>query len=325
MIKLTPKLRDLLGTHGEPNASLLASPLFITGAMRSGTTYLVNKLAAHPQLLKIGSELNQVWTDIGGAPIKGHCPHLTEHDASPYFTYQMANYISSYIAESKTLKRHLARASKRLDTNLFRVTYDWESIIPVNKSPHLMNKLRYVHALFPNSKFIVIVRDIYGHSASMKHHFMSDDRLKYMPSEPTACWSIAPKSEFQENPPSEKCYPPNFNTIPEMWFRLNELALREAASLPENQVLVLSYEALITEEHNTLERVFSFLGLKEKHRKEEEKIKALAAKKMNTSTAGNPLNKWKKTMNEQEIAAIEKVIDANADQYNYIQQRIAQG
>ena len=50
--------------------------------MRSGTTFLVDKLSSHPQLLKIGVELNQVWTDIGGASIKGTCDHKVAADAS---------------------------------------------------------------------------------------------------------------------------------------------------------------------------------------------------------------------------------------------------
>ena len=65
MIKLPKALRELFGTHGEPRATPLEQPIFVTGCMRSGTTFLVDKMASHPQLLKIGVELNQVWTDLG--------------------------------------------------------------------------------------------------------------------------------------------------------------------------------------------------------------------------------------------------------------------
>ena len=89
MIKLPESLRNLFGTHGEPAARMTNAPLFVTGSMRSGTTFLVDKLSSHPQLLKIGVELNQVWTDIGGASIKGTCDHKVATDASAEYTYQM--------------------------------------------------------------------------------------------------------------------------------------------------------------------------------------------------------------------------------------------
>lgn len=110
---LNDNLREIFKTHGEPRASMVNPPLFITGCMRSGTTFLANKLATHPQLLKVGAELNQVWTDIGGADIRGACPHLTEADANMATAYQMSNYFFQYIEESKSWKRHLMRWIKK--------------------------------------------------------------------------------------------------------------------------------------------------------------------------------------------------------------------
>ena len=53
MLKLPSFLRNAFGTHGEPAPKPLAAPIFVTGCMRSGTTFLVDKMATHPQLLKI--------------------------------------------------------------------------------------------------------------------------------------------------------------------------------------------------------------------------------------------------------------------------------
>ncbi|MEX2596944.1 MAG: sulfotransferase [Salibacteraceae bacterium] len=324
MVKLNDTLRDLFRTHGEPEAKMLNPPLFITGCMRSGTTYLVNKLASHPQLFKIGAELNQVWTDIGGAPIKGHCPHLTEEDASPFYTYQMTNYFSNYINEGKSFKRHLMRMAKKSETNLFRVKYDWDNIIPMNKSPHLMNKTRYVNALFPGAKFILIVRDIYAQSASLKFHFKKNRKIKCITDDPYDCWSITNKTGLKPMPDSKKCFPENFSVIPKMWMRLNKVALEEIQLLEPRQYLVLKYEDLILNQEKELARIFNFLGLKDKYGDLEEQIKESAAKKLNTSTKGNPINKWKTQLSKNEIQSIKNEILKEDRVYSQITQKVSE-
>jgi hypothetical protein len=111
------------------------------------------------------------------ASIRGKCDYKTASDASPEYVYQMTNYFSNFISESRSFKRKIMRSYSKLFHGLGRTNYDWPHIIPFNKSPHLMNKLGYVGALFPRSTLIVIVRNIYSHSASMKIHF---DKLHQM-------------------------------------------------------------------------------------------------------------------------------------------------
>ena len=102
MIKLTQGLRDFFGTHGEPKARQYHPPVFLTGCMRSGTTFLADKLASHPQLLKIGVEMNDVWTDIGGASISGTCEYRNASHVTTEYTFQMTSYIQDFINESKS-------------------------------------------------------------------------------------------------------------------------------------------------------------------------------------------------------------------------------
>lgn len=288
--------------------------------MRSGTTFLVDKLAKHPQLLKIGSELNEIWTDIGHAPMKGCCPHLTEKDFSVDATYQMTNYISNFINESKSIKRHLMRLNTKLDNDLGRFSYDWDSIIPVNKSPHIMNKISYVNSLFHDSKFILIVRDIYAHSSSMKIHFdnqyKKNNLVHVMDSEAHSCWSDVPADSVSEK--DQTFYPSDFSLIPKMWLRLNKTALEEIKLLPEKNRLIISYEKLINNEPAELKKVFAFLDLKDEHKKWEDEIRLSKQKLINTTTKGNPLDKWKTQLSEDEKSTITEMIKDNQDTYNYI-------
>lgn len=320
-LKLNSFLRNLLGTQGQPDASPLNPPLFITGSMRSGTTLIVDKLSSHPQLIKIGSELNEIWTEVGGAPMKGSCPHLTKENADPKYTYQMTNYIVSFLNDSKTLRRRLMRRIVKMNTKLGRVNYDWDNIIPVNKSPHLMNKLSYVNALFPESKNILIVRNIFAHSASMKVHFdnayKNKNLVHVMETGEHSCWSDLPKAKFGNELPTN-VYPSDFSLIPKMWLRLNSIALKEIAQLPKEKYLIVSYEKLVVEQESELRRIFDFLELREEYKEDENTICKSGQKMINTTTSGNPLDKWKKHLSEEEKSMIEKVIEEDADTYNFI-------
>ncbi len=160
MSLLNPKIRELLNTHGEIKAYEYNMPLFITGCMRSGTTFLHNILARHPQLLKMGFELNYAWDKIGGAPILKECQYRNQTHASPEFTYNMTNYYYDFIKENKTLKRKLMRGVEIIQGKPNRISYDWDNIVPVNKSPHFMNKIKYITTLFPESKIILVISEL---------------------------------------------------------------------------------------------------------------------------------------------------------------------
>jgi hypothetical protein len=324
MLKLPSFLRSILGTHGEIPAKQINSPLFIVGCMRSGTTLLVDKLSTHPQLLKIGSELNDVWTDIGGAKIGATCDYKLAKDANSFFTYQMSNYFFQFIHESRSFKRYLMRANALKNRKTGRIRYDWNNIIPVNKSPHLMNKIGYVDGLFPNSKILLIMRDIHAHSASMKIHFDNESKKRSIQweysDEHGTCWSRNNKSDKLD---STNSYPPNFKVIPKMWIKLNHLALNSLRELDSDKYAVIGYEQLINEQSGTYSKIFSFLNLDEKHASVEKQIMGDTVKYKNTTTAGNPLNKWKKTLSPEEINAIDDVIKENQKEYDEVLEMFA--
>ncbi len=323
MIKLPAALRTALGTQGEPPANPLASPIIVTGCMRSGTTFLVDKMTSHPQLLKVGVELNEIWTRIGGAPIKGHCTHRTAEDASPAYAYQMARYFADFINDSRTLKRKAMRFYAKLYHGLGRTSYDWEHIVPVNKRPHLMNKLGYVSALFPGATLILIIRDIYSHSASMKVHFdqlhKAHGRTYFLESDPTSCYSQTEGAVSVD----ARAYPGDFSIIPEMWMRMNALAIEEFEQSSFERKVVLSYEKLIAMQDQQLRALFAQLHLREEHASEAERIAQKATPLVNTTTSGNPLEKWKKQLSAEEVAAIDGVVARNETDYAAIQQFVA--
>ena len=324
MIKLPESLRNLFGTHGEPAARITNAPLFVTGCMRSGTTFLVDKLSSHPQLLKIGVELNQVWTDIGGASIKETCDHKVAADASAEYTYQMTAYFANFIQESRSFKRKAMRRYAKYFHGLGRASYDWENIIPVNKSPHLMNKLGYVGALFPKSTLLLIVRDVYSHSASMKYHFeklhKADGRTYFMEDSPEACYS----QSYGEVPEGKPSFPGDFSIIPALWIRMNTLAFKELNEATFQQKIVVSYEDLVTNQKGTLIAVFEALKLMPSHATASSEIAEKATVLVNTTTKGNPLEKWKDQLSSEEVDAIDSALSKHAEDYAFITSSLEQ-
>jgi len=315
-------LKRLFNTAEESTPIEKSSPLFITGCMRSGTTFLVDKLSAHPQLFKIGVELNTAWEKIGGTSTSEYCEYNDGTHASPYHTYQMSCHISDFIQNGKSLKRHLMRWVNLRNKQTGRVFYDWDHLIPMNKSPHLINKISYVRALFPKSKIILIVRDIYSHSASQKIHFDQDYKSRKKVSIETDlegyCWSRVYENQIPSELSDFPRYPGDFSTIPRMWIRLNKVAFKSLESLSDDDYLVIKYEDLILHQEAILKRVFQFLDLKDEFKEVESKIATKKIALINTTSSGDPLEKWRKQLNDEEIADIQSSIETQSQDYQYI-------
>ncbi|MEZ4771901.1 MAG: sulfotransferase [Bacteroidia bacterium] len=323
---MNESLRKFLRLETEIPPKVFPAPLFIAGCMRSGTSLLVDKISQHPQLLKIGMELNDIWSAIGEAPCVGYCMHRDESHASFSAATNMAHYFDRFIADAKSGRRYLMRVS-----NLFRFgsgafSYDWDHLIPVNKSPHLTNKLRYIHTLFPQSKIVLIIRSIEGHCASTKVFFDREyellKRINYIPQDPKGCYTRFSEDITPEGVIPDRCYPGDFSVIPEMWIRLNALGLRDLLSLPEDSVRIISYEDLVNRQSEVLGKLFDFLDLNPAHHNHSEKIKTSGLKVINTSTSGDPLKKWKKHLSDQELATINQTIENFRPDYDFITQSL---
>lgn len=293
---LNETLRSILGTHSELEPKGLYPPVFITGCMRSGTTMLVNKLTQHPQLLKIGGELNNIWSEIGGAPVY---PSNAYRDAFHFdvgYANNMSAYFSRSIEDAKSFKRHMMRAVYRWKTGGGRISYDWDHLHVVNKSPHLINKIGYLNALYPSSKIILIVRPLEEQVASLKMHYLKTGQLRAMPMNEKDGW----RDPSNEANADRAVFPNDFEALPGMWIRLNKVAIDSLKQMDKNQYFVVDYTAFVEEQDQVLKALFSFLDLDERHRSMESAIVKSGIKVFNTSTSGNPREKWKKHLTERE-------------------------
>jgi hypothetical protein len=175
--------------------------------------------------------------------------------------------------------------------------------------------------MYPQSKYIVIVRSPHGQSASIKMFFQKshekDGRYVQLPQESGACWSNVSSQDYDKVNPKE-VFPGNFNIIPQAWLRLNKTMFKHLEHVPENQKVVIAYEDLMNERADSLHRVFEMLQLKDEHREVVEKMIERERKIHNTSTKGNPLEKWKKHLSELEQKGLDNILLSNKEDYEYI-------
>lgn len=293
----------------EPAGKEFPAPVFIIGCMRSGTTFLVDTLCRHPQLLRIGNELRSVWTELGNAPCEGaDCAYREAEDVSSEVVANMTHYFHDYIRESKNIRRHLMRFKNKWNTGGGSVFYDWEHIRPVNKSTHLVNKIDYLQAMFPHAQFIFIIRSIEGQCGSLKMHVLRDhernQRYLYAPKSPKSSWSQLLQSEFPAHFTQDRAFPEQFDLLPEMWIRLNYLAMQAFSQMDKSRYHIIRYEDLVMNQAAEFESMFSFLKLEEKYQAKVKQIASSKLKVINTTTKGNPMEKWKKHLTEEEIKMI---------------------
>src|SRR5690606_6992456 len=103
-----------------------------------------------------------------------------------------------------------------------------------------------------------------------------------------------------------------------MWIRLNYFGLKALMDLDSSQYIIVNYQNLILNQKIELQRIFSFLDLKEKHKVVEDRIASQTVKVINTTTKGNPIEKWKSQLSEEEQNRINTVIEENQEKYETI-------
>tara|TARA_B100000965_G_scaffold348139_1_gene320606 strand:+ start:724 stop:1719 length:996 start_codon:yes stop_codon:yes gene_type:complete len=315
----------LLNVPTEPEPRSFNDPIFLIGSMRSGTTLLMNSLSEHPQILKIGFELNKVWTEIGGAPVHNGCLERTEKHFNVKYANNMTAYFSDYLNKSKSFIRKLSRYSQQRYYGSGGVNYDWEKIYLMNKSPHLSNKVRYIHSLYPACKFIVVVRSPFAQCASLKMKFLKslkeENRYRFLSEQAGVCWQGFQGDRLAEFP-KERVFPGNFDLLVEAWLDINYTMLKHLEHIPNDQKVILAYESIVQDNKESMNRIFKTLDLKKEHRNYEQKIITKERKIHNTSTSGNPLSKWKKHLDGSEQEVISTFLEKEKEKFEFIKNAV---
>lgn len=267
-------------------------PVFVVGCMRSGTTLLGNLLGAHSGLQQIGWELRHEWSTLGAAPTGGgHCVHRNASHLRHEPVAAMRDFFLDQLGDA-------ALAGVR----------------PLNKSPHLGNKIRYVQAMFPDAKFIHIIRDPWSHSFSLRNHLQKvtagqrNQRI-YWPGDSThePCWQVIAEADVPAFPASQVYPGDGFATIPEAWTEITRYTLEALQELDSSRAIALSYNALVNHPREELARLHHFLELPVEVDNVDEAGFANPGRLVNATTR-DPLHQWEREISDVERGTIKHVL-----------------
>jgi SAM-dependent methyltransferase len=231
-------------------------PLFLVGALRSGTTLLAEQLGSHPEIVYCPFELKALWSRVGGcemaSPRTGdaRCPSCGAAQASPARARALeAAFLGEYRSRS---------AGKRAGARL------------LNKNPHLCNKLPFARALFPGARFLLLTRSLPAVAHSLRGLFAHGlERHGVVHSWPERderggprCWHCHPRAAVPSKTPSARRFPggdPGF--LAEYWLESNAALEDFSASAAPGTVLRVEHEDLVREPAEGLARIQGWLGL----------------------------------------------------------------
>ena len=244
-----------MATSNRPRTqSVLDKPLFLVGTMRSGTTLLANLLDHHTEICYCKFELKDIWSAAGVSMASPKtreqvCKELGEDAA----TVRMSGELTHAF-----LQRMRAVDGKRSDA------------IFLNKNPHLCNKLPFVKALFPDSRFIWVHRRLPQVVASVKRLFSNVNARQgtwhYWPESSeyarNRCWHARFSEEQIKTLDPSRVFPGgNVRYICEYWLESNRAIYHFLNRANPKEWLEVAEESLLGSPVRELSRCLAFLEL----------------------------------------------------------------
>jgi len=235
---------ELRGLWYDLSRPAMPDPVFVVGCSRSGTTITYETLAAAPQFLTFGWEIPQFWNGLYGPLNNGWASEAAgADDARPEHRHAAFRYFYQRLGAGWVLDK---------------------TCINVMRIP-------YLHALFPQAKFVFIQRDGRDNISSMMDGWRMgrvDGRFEL-----TQFFGPFPEEvaieggQFREwcffLPPGWRAY--NHASLAEVcafqWMTANRLALEAKKQIPPEQWIHLRYEDLFERPVEMFREAFERLGV----------------------------------------------------------------
>ena len=285
--------------------TLISYPIIIIGAARSGTNILRDVITRLPGL---GTwpcdEINLIWRH-------GHRAFPTDE-----FTPEMASpEVCSFI------RNEFKRIKSRY--NLERV---------VEKTCANSLRVEYVHRIFPEAKYLFIVRDGRDVTASAKRRWQAPIDWSYtlkkaqfvpVPDIPFYAIRFLNNRIFQKRSPERRLgiWGPIFDGMKDMmesnslvevcanqWVRCVQSSMKAFQQCPEEKVHYLKYEDFVARPFDALKQIACFLDLQVA----EEELKTITSQVFDHS-----VGKWKHDLDRDEILKVMPVLERMLKRLNY--------
>ena len=258
----------------------LASPIFVIGSPRSGTTFLGSCIAELPE---------------------------TSYHFEPVATKAAARYVY-------TQEWSVAKARR-----FYRLVYGWLMRIHADgdlrfadKTPRNCFLVDFLHQAFPNAQFVHIIRE--GRDAALSHSkkpWMQAAQAQSSKHEPggyrygpyTRFWVETERiAQFESTSDIHRCI--------WAWRRHTETALQSVARLPKHQYHELRYESLVANPTAEAEALLNFLSITDQ-RSRQRFHQAVG------NVRPDSVGLWKKELSTEQLQQVEQEAGSLLSQLNY--------
>jgi Sulfotransferase family len=311
------------GLYGGGLANIkITKPIFVVGCHRSGTTVLYEALAKHPDLVFLSNAsallpripiLSNAVADLfgldeveqerflkDGIPFTPATPseaiRIWELYAPEGGDYCLDEHFSNPKMEEyliHTIKKHL----KYFNKTRF-----------INKNPDNSVRMRYLNKLFPDAKFINIIRDGRAVCSSlMKVREIAEEFFGSEHRHATSGVKVKAWADIEETWKTDPA-----SSIGLLWKEVVETIERDKEAISPERYLELRFEDFVTEPFNYLEKMVHFCDLGW-----DAKAESAIREASKTLTMGGRNDAWKKRLKEADVEKLMAIIAPKMRAYGY--------
>tara|TARA_B100000963_G_C22595445_1_gene657609 strand:- start:851 stop:1756 length:906 start_codon:yes stop_codon:yes gene_type:complete len=288
--------------------------VFIIGCPRSGTTYLLRLLAAHSSFGWISNRLNYKPSDLSLAreikgykyPIIGKKKYLLSHNGKSGLPFPVEpwNFWNYYLKDFQW-KSDFNSLPKNLDPNNLnfkeanKIKDAIHEICKLSKSSIFLSKytdfprMKYLSKIFPDAKFIHIVRDGRSVASSYKEKMDSEFATWQERKSWSKCWPKKWRDDFfnlHEQPITLAAY---------QWkFFIDEIT-NESKLIESERFLEINYSSLCNNPQKSIDIMLNYIGIK---------LDNSLSYFLKNKPPISMNSKWEKNLNNEEKSLIEKII-----------------
>jgi hypothetical protein len=226
-----------VGQPGEPAfRERIDRPIFIVSTPRSGSSLLYETLEQAPDLFSIGDESHWIIEEIPGLS-----PHQRSWSSNRLTAEDARGEVPEKLAES--FYRHLTSRERKVPRGTVRM---------LEKTPKNALRIPFLDAVWPDSRFIYLYRDVRQAFYSMWEAWRSGGFVTYpqLPGWRGAPWSLLLVPGWQRL---------NGMQIPEavahQWAITTETMLDDLEKIDPSRVLVIDYSTFLREPQAEIERL----------------------------------------------------------------------